>query len=154
MPGMDGYETAREIQRLVLPKPPVLVALSGHGDSRARRESAKAGFDLHLTKPVESRVLDQLQMLVEERVRLRLKHTRLSLLREDTMSALVSLAASHIQMGYTLLDVASTTEDEATRQRCILKAQGICDRLTAWVRRHRYLRSICDDLEGLIRQSR
>ena len=92
-------------------------------------------------------------MLVEERVRLRLQHTRFSLLREDAMSALVSLAASHIQMGYTLLDVASTTEDEATRQRCILKAQGICDRLTVWVRRYPHLRSIRDDLEALIRQS-
>src|SRR5262249_39075701 len=127
MPGMNGYETARQIQRLILPKPPVLVALSGYGDARARRESAEAGFDLHLTKPVESRVLDQLQMLVEERVRLGVQHARFSLLREDTMSALASLAVSHIQMGNTMLDVARTTEDEATRQRCVVKAHGICD---------------------------
>jgi CheY-like chemotaxis protein len=152
MPGMNGYETAREIQRLVLPKPPVLVALSGYGDVRARRESVEAGFDLHLTKPVESRVLDQLQMLVEERVRLRVQHARFSLLREDTMSALASLAVSHIQMGNTMLDVASTTEDEATRQRCAVKAQAICDRLATWVRRYPYLRSVRHDLQNLVRR--
>jgi len=153
MPGMDGYETAREIQRLLLAKPPVLVALTGYSDRRARRDSAEAGFDLHLTKPIESRVLDQLQMLVEERVRLRVQHARFSLLREDAMLALASLAASHIRMGHTLVDVASTTEDEATRERCILKTQRICDRLTAWVRRYPYLRSIRGDLEDSILQN-
>src|SRR5215813_11991586 len=44
MPGMDGYQTALEIQRLDLPKPPVLVAVSGYGDIRAQRQAAEAGF--------------------------------------------------------------------------------------------------------------
>src|SRR5215813_7470221 len=45
MPSMDGYETARQIQGLVLPKPPVLVALSGWAHPAARLKSAEAGFD-------------------------------------------------------------------------------------------------------------
>src|SRR5262252_973385 len=48
MPGMDGYETARRIQRLVVPKPPVLVAVSGYADIQSKRQSAETGFDLYL----------------------------------------------------------------------------------------------------------
>src|SRR5215470_8600813 len=64
MPEMDGYQTAREIQRLVLRKPPFLVAVSGYGDVRAQRHAAEAGFDLHLLKPVPPEVFEELHVLV------------------------------------------------------------------------------------------
>src|SRR5215510_5914150 len=70
MPEMDGYETARQIQDLVLPKAPVLVAVSGYGDLSARRRAAEAGFDLHLLKPVESGFYEQIHLLVENTKRL------------------------------------------------------------------------------------
>src|SRR5262245_28462760 len=66
MPAMDGYDTAREIQRLALAKPPVLIAVSGHADLGTRRRAAETGFDLHLAKPIEPAIIDQLQVLIEE----------------------------------------------------------------------------------------
>jgi signal transduction histidine kinase len=51
LPGMDGYEVARRLRRR-LGSSVRLVALTGYGDTDARRRSAEAGFDGHLVKPV------------------------------------------------------------------------------------------------------
>jgi PAS domain S-box-containing protein len=53
MPGMNGYETAEAIRRLPGIAQPCLVALTGWGAEHDRARSAAAGFDHHLTKPVE-----------------------------------------------------------------------------------------------------
>jgi len=53
MPGMNGYETAQAIRRLPGVRQPCLVALTGWGAEHDRARSAAAGFDHHLTKPVE-----------------------------------------------------------------------------------------------------
>jgi len=37
-----------------------LVAITGYGQDSDRRRAAEAGFDHHLTKPVDPRVLDEL----------------------------------------------------------------------------------------------
>jgi CheY-like chemotaxis protein len=60
LPQMDGYELAREIRRLDGARRPYLVAVTGYGlpDDRARTRSA--GFDLHLTKPVDTEDLADL----------------------------------------------------------------------------------------------
>ena len=52
MPGMDGYEVARELRRDAATKDATLVALTGWGQDEDRKRSAEAGFDHHLTKPV------------------------------------------------------------------------------------------------------
>src|SRR5215467_16377044 len=41
MPRMDGYEVARQIQKLSLPRPPVLVAVSGFAHPEARNRAAE-----------------------------------------------------------------------------------------------------------------
>ena len=51
LPGMDGYETAREWRRR-FGRDAKLVALTGYGGGDDRRRSAQAGFDGHLVKPV------------------------------------------------------------------------------------------------------
>jgi two-component system, OmpR family, response regulator len=51
MPGMDGYETARRLREL--PRPPLLVALTGYGRDEDRESTRRAGFVAHLLKPVE-----------------------------------------------------------------------------------------------------
>jgi CheY-like chemotaxis protein len=61
MPGMSGYELAREIRRLNMPRRPYLVAVTGYGQDSDRQEAFDAGFDRHLTKPVG---LDTLQELL------------------------------------------------------------------------------------------
>jgi signal transduction histidine kinase/CheY-like chemotaxis protein len=53
MPGMDGYETARAIRQRPGAERILLLALTGWGQSDARRRTVEAGFDHHLVKPVE-----------------------------------------------------------------------------------------------------
>jgi two-component system CheB/CheR fusion protein len=52
LPGMDGYEVAREL-RAARGTGLLLVALSGYGQDEDRRRSAAAGFDHHLLKPAD-----------------------------------------------------------------------------------------------------
>jgi PAS domain S-box-containing protein len=53
MPGLDGYETARRL-RAVKREPPLrIIAVTGWGQDSERQKTHDAGFDLHLTKPVE-----------------------------------------------------------------------------------------------------
>jgi two-component system CheB/CheR fusion protein len=53
LPGMDGYELARRLrQRFDAARLP-LVALTGYGRSSDRQAAREAGFDAHLTKPVD-----------------------------------------------------------------------------------------------------
>ncbi len=53
MPGLDGYETARRIRLEAWGVRTVLVALTGWGQEQDRQRAAAAGFDEHLTKPVD-----------------------------------------------------------------------------------------------------
>jgi CheY-like chemotaxis protein len=57
--GMDGYAVARAL-RSDSNQAAVLIALSGYGQDDDRRQSRQAGFDRHLTKPVDPVVLKQL----------------------------------------------------------------------------------------------
>jgi PAS domain S-box-containing protein len=58
MPGMSGYELAREIRQNPDNKDIVLVALTGWGQAEDRRRSLEAGVDHHLVKPVDVDVLE------------------------------------------------------------------------------------------------
>jgi len=60
MPGMTGYDLARAIRKLDLPRRPYLVALTGYGQESDKKEALAAGFDQHLTKPVGVETLEQL----------------------------------------------------------------------------------------------
>jgi PAS domain S-box-containing protein len=54
LPGMDGYEVARQLRSGGPPtRHTVLIALTGWGSAEDKRRSAEAGFDYHLTKPVQ-----------------------------------------------------------------------------------------------------
>lgn len=57
MQGLDGYEVCRRLRAQPWGMAMTLVALSGWSQDEDRRRSAKAGFDLHLSKPVEPSVL-------------------------------------------------------------------------------------------------
>jgi PAS domain S-box-containing protein len=54
MPHMDGFEVARRIRALPRGRDVLLVALTGWGQANDRQRTADAGFDEHLTKPVDS----------------------------------------------------------------------------------------------------
>jgi CheY-like chemotaxis protein len=53
MPIMDGYEVARRIRATSAGPDIVLVALTGWGQAKDRQQAFAAGFDEHLTKPVD-----------------------------------------------------------------------------------------------------
>lgn len=61
LPGMDGYETAREWRRR-FGTGARLVALTGYGSTEDRRRSLRSGFDEHLVKPV---TVDVIQALIQ-----------------------------------------------------------------------------------------
>jgi signal transduction histidine kinase/ActR/RegA family two-component response regulator len=58
LPEIDGYEVARRLRALPAFQSTVLIALSGYGQEEDRRRAREAGFDHHLTKPVDPTVLD------------------------------------------------------------------------------------------------
>ncbi len=60
MPGMDGYEVARHLRKRAGLEQVCLAAISGWGQVDDRRRSSEAGFDHHLVKPVEPKILDEL----------------------------------------------------------------------------------------------
>jgi CheY-like chemotaxis protein len=60
MPRMNGYEAARHIRQQPWGKNIVLVALTGWGQEEDKRRTFEAGFDHHLTKPVEPAALEKL----------------------------------------------------------------------------------------------
>ena len=60
LPGMDGYEVARRLRALPQFRGTAIIALTGYGQDSDRESSRKAGFDHHLTKPVDPQVLESL----------------------------------------------------------------------------------------------
>ncbi len=59
LPGMNGYEVAQKMRELPGLADIRLVAVTGYGRSDDRLRARDAGFDDHLTKPVEFAVLDR-----------------------------------------------------------------------------------------------
>jgi CheY-like chemotaxis protein/anti-sigma regulatory factor (Ser/Thr protein kinase) len=58
LPGIDGYEVARRL-RQHLGDRVLLVALTGYGQPEDRRQARAAGFDAHLTKPIDPAALSE-----------------------------------------------------------------------------------------------
>ncbi len=60
LPGMDGYEVARQIRNDPASRQATLIAVTGYGKKEDQLRAYQAGFDHHLTKPVDCAVLLQL----------------------------------------------------------------------------------------------
>ena len=60
LPEMDGYEVARRIRERPSGRDILLIALTGWGQPEDRQRAVDAGFDHHLTKPVDHAVLRKL----------------------------------------------------------------------------------------------
>jgi CheY-like chemotaxis protein len=60
LPGMNGYEVCSRIRKEPWGKEMVLVALTGWGQEEDRLRSKEVGFDAHMVKPVDFRVLLEL----------------------------------------------------------------------------------------------
>ena len=72
MPGMDGYELARRLKATSEGAGMFLVATTGWGKPEDIRRSEEAGFDLHMTKPIDvaraARALADRQMAPTDRM--------------------------------------------------------------------------------------
>jgi two-component system CheB/CheR fusion protein len=53
LPGRSGYEVAKVVRSREEGMALVMIALSGYGRSEDKQKARQAGFDGHLTKPVE-----------------------------------------------------------------------------------------------------
>jgi CheY-like chemotaxis protein len=53
LPDIDGYELVTRLRAMNLAQRPLLVALTGYGQPEDRKRALSAGFDIHLTKPVD-----------------------------------------------------------------------------------------------------
>jgi CheY-like chemotaxis protein/anti-sigma regulatory factor (Ser/Thr protein kinase) len=53
LPGVDGYELSRRLRAAAGNRRIGLIALTGYGQAEDKERALKAGFDMHLTKPVE-----------------------------------------------------------------------------------------------------
>jgi len=58
LPRMNGYEVARHLRSQPYGRDVILVAVTGWGQDKDRKMASDAGFDLHLTKPVDFYELD------------------------------------------------------------------------------------------------
>ena len=60
MPELNGYEVARQIRQQLWGKEVTVIALTGWGQEEDKRRALEAGFDYHLTKPVEGDAVQKL----------------------------------------------------------------------------------------------
>jgi CheY-like chemotaxis protein len=67
LPGLNGYEVARRLRQLPQTRDATLIALTGYGQQDDRRRSEEAGFDQHLTKPVDPDALQRILTLPARR---------------------------------------------------------------------------------------
>jgi signal transduction histidine kinase len=64
LPGLDGYEVARQIRRAPEGAAVALIALTGYGQPEDRQRAVEAGFDRHVVKPLDP---DRLETLLARR---------------------------------------------------------------------------------------
>jgi CheY-like chemotaxis protein/two-component sensor histidine kinase len=60
LPGLDGYAVARALRQVPGVAEGYIIAISGYGQEEDKRRSVEAGFDMHLTKPADLKMLRQL----------------------------------------------------------------------------------------------
>lgn len=64
LPGMDGFQLAREMRKQAVTANALLVAVTGYGQATDRQRSQEAGFDHHFVKPVST---DEISRVVTNR---------------------------------------------------------------------------------------
>jgi len=60
MPDLSGYEVARALRKESWAADLQLIAVTGWGQDDDRRRAVEAGFDHHLTKPIDPEQLESM----------------------------------------------------------------------------------------------
>ena len=58
LPGMNGYEVARQLRQDAGARRPLIAAMTGYGQEADRRRSREAGFDHHMVKPIDPNTVE------------------------------------------------------------------------------------------------
>jgi len=53
LPGLDGYQIARQLRTQAHTRDTLLIAVTGYGREEDRARAAAAGFDCHFVKPAD-----------------------------------------------------------------------------------------------------
>jgi signal transduction histidine kinase len=69
LPGMSGFEAATRLRGEACQDNPILVALTGWGNDEYIRRSREAGFDFHVTKPVDMPTIESILAGTARRLR-------------------------------------------------------------------------------------
>jgi CheY-like chemotaxis protein len=69
MPGMTGYELARQLRHKHATNDAVLVAMTGFGQPGDRQRALDAGFDEHLVKPADMQQIREVLAKAAARLR-------------------------------------------------------------------------------------
>jgi CheY-like chemotaxis protein len=67
MPGMNGYDVARTLREDDRFAKTALIALTGWGSREDKAKAMNAGFDFHLTKPVDAVEMSRVLSMVSSR---------------------------------------------------------------------------------------
>ena len=59
LPGIDGYEVAQRVRSEGAGSQLLLVALTGYGSKEQKARAIDSGFDHHLVKPVDTKLLEE-----------------------------------------------------------------------------------------------
>ena len=147
MPEQDGYSVAQRIERLALPTRPYLVAVTGYGTNADKRHAAQAGFDLHLTKPVD---LETYQGLVALLQTSRSVVERSRLLTARQRAAAAELMGTQLEMAHVYLDTAAISSiPDAMRIGYMAHASRAHERISTWL-----LSGACSDEQvGVVLQA-
>ena len=130
IPRLDGYAVARTIRERPPPQQPILIATTSYADKASKLKSAETGFDLHLSKPVDLAVFEELPLLLQQSGRLRAKFSELKAVHSDAILQFIRL---EVEMASIFLDVAANTTNPETKHRCLAKMQCACDRVARWI---------------------
>ena len=128
--GIDGCQVAGALRATPGLEASTIVAITGYAHPIDLRRCAEADFDLHLFKPLDPDILEQLpvmlhaaSVLIEQSRELQRRHTE----------SLLNVVGAGIQMTNAFLDAAVNTRDQALKGRCLAKAERTRHRLVQLV---------------------
>jgi len=133
MPEQNGLAVAQQIHQLALVPRPYLVAVTGYGTNDDRRRSALAGFDLHLTKPVEPEVYQGLVGLLQTSPH-DVARSRVPTARDRAIAT--DLILQQLEMANIYLDIAaisSAADSTSIKISYVSHASRAHERISTWL---------------------
>ena len=113
-----------------MPRRPYIVAVTGWATQDHKRRSARAGFDLHLTKPVDGETYQTLAALVQTSSRV----AERSRVRSAQQRAIATeLILQQLEMANTYLETAVDTLDDSVKVSLIAHAGRSHERISIWL---------------------